>query len=297
MKMLFKIKRIKAAAAFTLMVSLLTLVTACDKLPFFKNSAEEGTQGPGIVQTDWKSNDAADREAALQDGKTEGNLTGQPVKLAEVSEAKHPQKGDAAVIAAADDEAAEFAVQIGAFLVADNATRLVEKLKKKGYQPNVTVVTTPAKKWSLVRIGAYPDKKSALDAARKFTATEKMETAVVKDRIIIKMQTSADVNQPAEKVTEVTEPDRQTTVAKFEPEKFTFQVGGLRTQTNAAEYANLLKKQGYKPYIQKAKSLHSGESWYSVRIGTFDNIDLAAEAAAEFAARESIPTMAVSVNN
>ena len=86
-----------------------------------------------------------------------------------------------------------------------------------------------------------------------------------------------------------------TTVAKFEPDRFTFQVGGLRTKDNAIKHKIDLQKRGYSPYIQKTYNEQSKEVWYSVRIGYYDSIDIAAEAAATFTTNEQIPAKAAIV--
>lgn len=265
--------------------------TGCDKIPFIQNSGEEDVGKQGIIQADWQDNQENEVDLSEPDkggaGSNQMVQTPSPVKVEPSTTL--PKKP-----AQVSNQHAGFAVQIGAFLQPDNATRLISKLKKKGYTPNLVIVETPAKKWNLVRIGSYKTKKGAVKAARKFTTAESMETAVVKDRTIIKMQAKSDQSIKMEKVS--IEKSMPVTVAKFEPEQFTFQVGGLRTKGNANKHKAALKKQGYAPYIKKIINRQSNETWYSIRIGTYNSIDLAAEAASEFTAKESIPAQAVSVN-
>ncbi|MBT3225604.1 MAG: SPOR domain-containing protein [Deltaproteobacteria bacterium] len=261
-----------------------TLFSACNKIPLFQDDDQNNSEDAGVVQTDWNNNSEIKVEPEPVPKKTSPL---QPVsdqesvkKSREVSEQQEQQR-------------AEFSVQIGAFLKKDNATRMVSKLKAKGYKPSLVVVETPGKRWHLVHVGSYAGKKTALSAAQKLTDTENMETAVVKNNAIIKMQTKS-VRQAGKEV--VRETSNLTTIASLKPERFTFQVGGLRTKENAATYKAILQKQGYAPYIKKMRSLHSAEIWYAVRIGHFETIEIATDVAAKFTAKEQIPTLAISTN-
>lgn len=281
-------KCLNKTVSLGLCVGIITLLTACDKIPFFQDNAE--SEKRENVRVEWQNNDTGIAEktdtvkplqAPMADGKEKNvNVTASasPEKTLKIEQPSH-----------------DFAVQIGAFLKEDNATRLISELKKKGYEPSLLIVNTPAKKWNLVRIGSYTDKRGALKAAKKFTAAENMETAVVKDKTIIKVQAKAAKQATLQE----TKPEMRMpeTVAKFKPERFSFQVGGLRTKANALKHQATLKKQGYAPYLKKIVNRQSKEIWYGVRIGTFDNIDLAADAADRFTQKESIPAQAVSVNN
>lgn len=299
---------LKPVIASALCLALIGLFSACDKIPFFQKESGENVGEQGIVQTDWRSAD----EIEVEPETTADNKIGvdsQPAASSESttgtgSKVDQPSPGDSAdnpnQVPASKNE---FAVQLGAFLNPDNASRLISRLKKKGYNASLLVVETSAKKWNLVRIGSFLDKKSAVAAAKKFTLAEKMETAVVKDRKIVKMQ--AKIRQQESVPGVKLEPKKQTemkaampvTVATFEPERFTFQIGGLRSRANAAKYKKALKKQGYKPFIKKIISRQSNETWYSLRIGEYDTIDQAADAATEFTEKESIPAQAVSMNH
>ncbi len=284
-------KCLKKIVTFSLCIAFIALFAACDKIPFFQDNSEKENLDQGNVRVEWqngddvevtqKTNSEKTSQESIPDNNHIDNDTTRDESPESISQAKQPSL--------------EFAVQIGAFLQADNATRLISKLKKKGYDPSLVIVKTPAKRWNLVRIGTYTNKQGALKAARKFTKTENMETAVVRDKTIIKMQPrTAQQTAMGFSKQDAIMPE---TVAKFEPEHFAFQVGGLRTKANANKHRIVLKKQGYAPYIKKIVTTKSNEVWYSVRIGTFDSIDLAADAAAIFTEKEYIPAHAVSVNN
>ena len=187
----------------------------------------------------------------------------------------------------------KFSVQIGAFIKKDNATRLVSRLKAKGYSPSLVVVETPGRRWNLVHVGTYSERKAALAAAQTLTELENMETAVVKNNAIIKVQ--KNITQQTDK-TAKTEAPEPTTVASFSPERFTFQVGGLRTKENADIFKVILEKEGYEPYIKKIRNIQNTEVWFTVRIGYFENIEIATDVATRFTAKEQIPTIAMSTN-
>ena len=171
-----------------------TLFSACNKIPLFQDDDQNNSEDAGVVQTDWNNNSEIKVEPEPVPKKTSPL---QPVsdqesvkKSREVSEQQEQQR-------------AEFSVQIGAFLKKDNATRMVSKLKAKGYKPSLVVVETPGKRWHLVHVGSYAGKKTALSAAQKLTYTENMETAVVKNNAIIKMQTKS-VRQAGKEVVRAT---------------------------------------------------------------------------------------------
>jgi general secretion pathway protein A len=70
-------------------------------------------------------------------------------------------------------------IQVGAFINPDNAKRLVEKLKAKGYPVQVFSAKDSVDRfWYTVRIGDYPSEEAAKNKADAFSALEKIETAV-----------------------------------------------------------------------------------------------------------------------
>jgi general secretion pathway protein A len=70
-------------------------------------------------------------------------------------------------------------IQVGAFLNLDNAQKLVDQLKAKGYLPDIfSAKDSQGRLWHTVRIGDYRSKKEARDRADKFSELEKIETAV-----------------------------------------------------------------------------------------------------------------------
>ncbi len=261
-----------------------SLFSACDKIPFFQNDDKNDDQDQGIVQTDWKNGSeiTVETEPIQKEKKSPHPVPDQvPTEKSQLKTEQQTQKP------------AKFSVQIGAFIKKNNATRLVSKLKAKGYNPSLVVVETPGKRWNLVHVGSYPERKAALAAAQKLTELENMETAVVKNNTIIKMQ--KNITQQTGKGAKPEAP-MPTTVASFGPERFTFQVGGLRTKENAGKFKMILKKQGYEPYIKKIRNIQNTEVWYTVRIGYFENIEMATDVATRFTAKEQIPTMATSTN-
>ncbi|MHA2315109.1 MAG: AAA family ATPase [Candidatus Hermodarchaeia archaeon] len=66
-----------------------------------------------------------------------------------------------------------FSVQVGAFLVKENAEKLVGELVQKGYKPNTVEISDYDKKgWYSVRIGEYTDLKEASRAASEYKKQE-----------------------------------------------------------------------------------------------------------------------------
>src|SRR5215471_757588 len=72
-----------------------------------------------------------------------------------------------------------FAVQLGAFLHADNAERLAGMLSSKGYDPEVsTRRDSHHREWHLVRVGSHSDRRSAQAAAREIETSLKIKAIV-----------------------------------------------------------------------------------------------------------------------
>ena len=71
-------------------------------------------------------------------------------------------------------------VQVGAFLIKDNAVRIKGLLERKGYDARIVIFEDAKKRtWHTVRIGNYPSSEIAKKYANAFTAKEKLESAVV----------------------------------------------------------------------------------------------------------------------
>ena len=80
---------------------------------------------------------------------------------------------------ASPSTAERFAVQVGAFSENENAERLAENLRKKGFDAYVSAgakVTQP--RWR-VRVGPFPDRKEAERAAGRLKKNEKLPTWVL----------------------------------------------------------------------------------------------------------------------
>jgi len=270
-------------------IAAILAIAACDKIPLFKDSNENTTQNQGIVQTDWKNSSEIKIEPEPVSEKT-GGVQKQSSQLQTTSENRVKQQSDKAMQPSPESKA--FAVQIGAFLKKENATRLMASLRKKGYDPNLLIVETPAKKWNLVRIGSYTEKQTALEAAKNFSKKNYMETAVVQNQTIVKVQAKKSPVAVKEKAIK---PPMVKESSEPQPDRFTFQVGGLRTKDNAAEYKLILQKRGYSPFIRKTRNMQTNEDWYSVRIGNFDTIEEAADNAREFTEKENIPALATAI--
>jgi len=72
-----------------------------------------------------------------------------------------------------------FSVQVGAFLVKENAEELVSGLMRKGYKPFIFQTADSRKRqWYCVRIGNYADLKQASQAASKFYTKQNVPAIV-----------------------------------------------------------------------------------------------------------------------
>ncbi|MCP4754026.1 MAG: SPOR domain-containing protein [Proteobacteria bacterium] len=260
-----------------LVIALSIALYACDSTEEeFQDVTEEEIQESGVVRTEWKNTDSADTgmEESADDNKT---AQPQPPPREKSLEGGTMGKGN-------------YMVQVGAFLNKNNARRLIERLQEKGYNPTLNVSDATVKQWNIVRIGAYGDKRQAMDAAKAFSENENMESVVVRNNSIVKRQKAKVKKAVGEKVG-----SRKPTSSTSR--KYAFQVGGLRTNTNALKYKMELKKNGYSPYVVKTKDAHTKDVWYAVRIGNFDTIEDAAEAATKFTEKANLPAKAGLIDN
>jgi len=269
-------KKTKRSNLFRVSVFLLVMTTAtaiwgCGEQDFMKRSpSDDNAQDKSVVQTEWKSEDS-------QDMPIENKLHG---KRSSVS---NPLAIEDTTVLSTQDR---YLVQIGAFLNRNNAERLVERLKKKGTPASFTVSENNVKQWHIVRIGAFQDKKKALEVARRYSSTENAESAVLLNGKVVKLFKSD------EEISPMRMGSRQMK-RSAKNDRFTFQVGGLMTRAAAKKQNSNLSKQGYSPYIFKVADSINQETWYTVRMGRFYTIDEAADAAAKFAGEEDIPTKAL----
>ena len=75
---------------------------------------------------------------------------------------------------------AAYFVQVGAFLVKENANKTVGRLTKKGYLAEIVTFTDSKDRlWHTVRIGEYPSLKVAKKHAAEFSNQEKMDSIVL----------------------------------------------------------------------------------------------------------------------
>ncbi len=92
-----------------------------------------------------------------------------------------PKSGDAKDDKNKDDtkDKAEFSLQLGAFQTEDNALKLRDQLKSKGYPVFLFRVLDPnGHLWHTVRMGHYGDMKEASQAAAKMTGKEEISAWV-----------------------------------------------------------------------------------------------------------------------
>lgn len=247
---------------------LLGVLNGCDKPDFFSNLSQEPPDD-GAVQTEWQE---AEKITIQKPENDNPSITSDIISQSSEKQITI-QKG-------------KYTVQVGAFLIKKNATRLIKKLKKKGYQPFLKLSKFRKKEWNIVRMGLYENRKQAIQFGKTFSGKENMEVVILMNDSIIKVE--KDMKKAPLPIT-IT-----PTTVEHQPSKhfkYSFQVGGLRTHANAQQQKKILKKKGYAPFIIKTIGYQESEIWYSLRIGYFDTIEEAADAASQFSGKEDIPAM------
>lgn len=304
-----KNKSIRYVISGSLFFPLLILlsVAACDSpTDKYEKVLEEKPVESTVVQTEWSSKES--------DEKTE-------VRDTVVEKAPSPDTGS---LSGRQSKKAEkvYTYQVGAFLNPKNAERLIGKLSSKGYPAHLLVKNTGEKKWNIVRVGPFPDRKTAVEKASTFAQEEKMDIVVMRGNNVINqfkyeppeksdppeesepMKTERVAKASSRKSATETVPERNikpeedTSEKIIKPEEdtsdkpYSFQVGGLYSADVAKKYMRKYQKKGYSPYIIEVKDDITNETWYSVRIGRFKKMQEAVDAAADFAAKEDVPAQA-----
>lgn len=115
-----------------------------------------------------------------QPGSAEAQAMPLPDPPPEPSPRESSTSRDAAPAASqAEEEGDLFALQLGSFLDAKNASQLQADLKARGYNTTVTTALDgEQREWHLVRMGAYKTLESAARAAADFNGKERMNALV-----------------------------------------------------------------------------------------------------------------------
>ena len=254
-----------------IVIGFMSMAWGCGEPDLIPESpSEEKALESSVVQTEWKDERSVDKTA------------GQKMRLDTLS-TSNPLSVEQAGSQSVQDM---YVVQIGAFLNKDNAERRVAGLKRKGIPATMIISEKDVKRWHIVRIGAFKNRKDAIDTAGRFSAEEMTDSAVLYNGKVVKLLKSGGRMPPIQ----ASGSGSRQRSSKYD--RFTFQAGGLMSQTAAKKQSAKLGKKGYSPFIVKVPDTVNKETWYAIRIGRFYTIDEAAEAAAKFAAKEDIPTKA-----
>ncbi len=99
---------------------------------------------------------------------------------ATTAEAKKPGASDAGVIRVKSAESGRYSVQIGSYPQLDEATRIVERWKGKGYPAYLMIADIPDRgRWYRVRIGGFGTREDAAKYLNEFSSKEGVEALVV----------------------------------------------------------------------------------------------------------------------
>jgi cell division septation protein DedD len=78
-----------------------------------------------------------------------------------------------------DPYAVSLVVQVGSFLVQDNATRLAESLRQLGYPAEIVQRTdSHQRSWYVLRLGPYRQWNAASDVAAKLAVNQELKPIV-----------------------------------------------------------------------------------------------------------------------
>jgi cell division septation protein DedD len=145
-----------------------------------KTESEKGTtaspsENPSAPQQEQPSATASEKPAA-EKSKEASAAEGKSSAAPKDAKSAAPKEGDAKD---KEKEKDKFSVQLGAFQTEDNALRLRDNFKAKGYPVFLfRVLDGDGHVWHTVRMGHYADMKEASQAAEKITNREQVSAWV-----------------------------------------------------------------------------------------------------------------------
>lgn len=152
--------------------------TATSAAPMLLAAAPASRQSAVGAQTEAKTSSATPEKqvvgpaGAANQPAAASPATSSPPAPAPATPQAAPSSAEVAAAkpAAQSTDEGKYSIQVGAFLNAKNAARLVKNLKARGYQAKEFIATDSRYRvWHTVRIGSFKDMEAAAQEARRFT--------------------------------------------------------------------------------------------------------------------------------
>ncbi|MCP4297135.1 MAG: SPOR domain-containing protein [Proteobacteria bacterium] len=293
-----------------LLCCLLLFLIGCDKdKPLIPESAKKDLSNRTTVQTKWSNNDErinAHKKRVVED---RDSTSDQFAAIESSSDniivvEKAPLKGQKDTLATG-----QYTLQLGAFSNAINAERLIKKLKEQNHIATAHPINKTTKPLHIVKMGPYKDKKTANDVATTVASYINLDIAIYINNRFGGIIKPGRISDPLFKE----EPEDSSILEKEEnePDKdflrmpgqflkastfanYSFQIGGLYSFADAQEHLKILEKKGYKIHSVKITNKENNETWFSLRLGYFENFVAAGDAAYIFSEKEGMLAQAIS---
>ncbi len=289
-----------------LLCYLLFFLIACDKdKPLIPESAKKELSNRTTVQTKWSNED--ERINAHKKRVVQGrDSSSDPFAVIESSSdniivvEKAPLKGQKDIL-----PTGQYTLQLGAFSNAINAERLIIKLKEQNHVATAHLINKTTKPLHIVKMGPYNDKKTANDVATTVASFINLDIAVYINNRFGGIIKPGKISAPLFK-----EEPETFSIVENEPVKdflrmsgqffkassfasYSFQIGGLYSFADAQEHLNILEEKGYKIHSVKITNKENNETWFSLRLGYFENFVAAGDAAYIFSEKEGMLAQAI----
>ena len=179
-----------------------------------------------------------------------------------------------------------FSLQIASLGTSNQANKLVEQLRNRGYSVFVSKVQIGGKTYYRVHCGPFKDRQEALSFKNSFAAKEKMEGIISKHAVT--EETVSGGSKPPARL-----PSKKPVKISAEG-AFTVQIASMNSEEEAKNFVERFVSLGYPAYFLKAEV--KGVTRFRVRCGKFDNRKQAEEFREKLAKKEFVIGFVTGVN-
>ena len=120
--------------------------------------------------------------------------------------------------------------------------------------------------------------KNVLDDVKEIDSKENIEEEIKKEEPLSKPTKPEPKKKSLKKINTIPKNIRGSSIP-YDKNRFTIQVGSKKVLSDAKKFAAKLIDGGYDAYIQKASFKETNETWYRIRVGSYDKRETAVSVA------------------
>ncbi len=195
------------------------------------------------------------------------------LRAGQVAAPEHPtQPAPPPVVETAAGATGPYSVQVGAFIIQNNALELVATLVGRGYDAWLaSEKDVEGRAWFFVRVGRYPNREEAVIAAATFRQRENVNAVAVPIASAAPTPPGGVAQPTAQTTTQTAPPVAEqpaTPPAGQGREVFVVHVGAFGNAQDAREAARPLLEQGYVPCVASIVD-EQHQTWHLVEVVEF----------------------------